>query len=124
MFLFKYPLKCGVRVLFVEKLNNIVIKKSETYNNKGVQENVRENVNGKENVNVNEKVNKMKDIVSKDIKETSTGNRTYRDVCVNGKQDTIKKESKYAISESEMTTIVCTSPTYTALQPFRVDCQK
>ena len=77
--------------LIVEKLNNIVIKKSETNNNKGVKENVRENVNGKGNVNVNEKVNKMKDIVSKDIKETSTGNRTYRDVCANGKQETIKK---------------------------------
>ena len=75
----------------VEKLNNIVIKKSETNNNKGVKENVRENVNGKGNVNVNEKVNKVKDIVSKDIKETSTGNRTYCDVCVNGKQETSKK---------------------------------
>ena len=33
----------------------------------------------------------MKDIVSKDINETSTGNRMYRDVCVNGKQETSKK---------------------------------
>ena len=57
----------------VEKLNNIVIKKSETNNNKDIKE------------NGNEKVNKMKEVVSKDIKETSTGNRTYRDVCAIGK---------------------------------------
>ena len=42
-------------------------------------------------VNINEKLNKMKDIVSKDIKETRTGNRTYRDVCANGKRMTSKK---------------------------------
>ena len=57
----------------VEILNNIVIKKSETNNNKDVKE------------NGNKKVNKMKEVVSKDIMETSTGNRTYRDVCVIGK---------------------------------------
>ena len=59
--------------IFVEKLNNIVIKKSETNNKKVIEE------------KDNEKVNKMKEVVSKDIKETSTGNRTYRDVCVIGK---------------------------------------
>ena len=40
---------------------------------------------------INEKLNKMKDIVSKDIKETSTVNRTYRDVFVNGERMTSKK---------------------------------
>ena len=50
-----------------------MIKKSETNNKKDVEK------------NDNEKVNKMKEIVSKDIKETCTGNRTYRDVCVIGK---------------------------------------
>ena len=56
-----------------------------------VEENVKQNVNGKMYVNINEKLNKMKDIVSKDIKETSTANRTYRDVCANGKGETTKK---------------------------------
>ena len=50
-----------------------MIKKSGIKNKKDVKE------------NGNEKVNKMKEVVSKDIKETSTGNRTYRDVCAIGK---------------------------------------
>ena len=73
-----YVPRDAVEIIFllnehVENLNNIVIKKSETNNNNDVKE------------NGNEKVNKMKEVVSKDIKETSTGNRTYRDVCAIGK---------------------------------------
>ena len=45
----------------------------------------------------------MKDIASKDIKETSTVNRTYRDVCVNGKQETSKKivEIRYILVRND-----------------------
>ena len=65
--------------------------KKSTTSQECVEENVKENVNGKMYVNINEKLNKMKDIVSKDIKETSTVNRTYCDVCANGKGETSKK---------------------------------
>ena len=66
------------------------LKKSTT-SQECVEENVKENVNGKMYVNINEKLNKMKDIISKDIKETSAANRTYRDVCANDKGETSKK---------------------------------